>query len=159
MRPPSALTIIGISMASGVVFATGAAIGAGEGESIAYAWVVGAIVGFVLSPAAAIALADSECRPSFGWVFWPTLAAASIPSVFSDAGVGFLSSVASYVTSAIVVGVVARLRRRRLSWHRAGRCSSCGYDMAGLEAQTCPECGCNGRVRPYVRVPPDVLRS
>lgn len=31
--------------------------------------------------------------------------------------------------------VLARLRRRK------GKCGACGYDMRGLAASTCPECG------------------
>lgn len=159
MKRPSPFLVIAISIGCGIAFATGAAFGGGVADFLLFAWIAGGVIGMLTCPAAGVALADPECRPSFGWVFWPTLVVATLGGAMGGPALAVIASVAVYIGSAVAVGLLARPRRRRLNWYRTGRCSSCGYDMAGLEAQTCPECGCNGRVRPYVRVPPDVLRS
>lgn len=41
------------------------------------------------------------------------------------------------LTIAVLVGVIARLER---PWNPS-TCRRCGYDLAGLEARRCPECG------------------
>ncbi|HZW10409.1 MAG TPA: hypothetical protein VFF69_10945 [Phycisphaerales bacterium] len=153
------LLVVAISVGCGIVFATGAALGARVTEFILMAWIVGGLVGFVASPAAAVALTDPECRPSFQWVFWPTLTAATLAGAIGGVGVAVLGSVCTYTLAAVSAGLFARIwRRRRLNWYSAGRCGSCGYDMSGLDAQTCPECGRTARVRPFMRVPVEVLR-
>jgi|GEM_PF-2689821 len=122
--------------------------------------IVGVVIGFVLSPAAVWARADPECRPSFAWVVAPTAALTFLASAgWRDMWLAFLVSVATYLVTCLIVGLVAVPRRRRLNWYIDGRCTVCGYDVRGLEGPKCPECGEIARVRPRVRVPLDVLRE
>lgn len=54
----------------------------------------------------------------------------------------WLLIVMAAVSALIVAGVAAR--SARTSSMRPGRtCRGCGYDLRGLEAGTCPECGWN----------------
>lgn len=45
-------------------------------------------------------------------------------------------------TTAAVVSVVVYARRRYWPVHIPGTCRKCGYDLYGLLAPRCPECGC-----------------
>ena len=119
---------------------------------------IGASLGSLLVPAALFARWDMECRASFAWVVVPTAVLTWLASDMRDAGVGFLVSVATYITTCVLVGLVALPRRRRLNWYYSGCCSNCGYDVRGLEGPKCPECGKDTTIKPRWRVPPEVMR-
>ncbi|QKK09270.1 MAG: hypothetical protein HND58_14630 [Planctomycetota bacterium] len=154
------LTSIGLSVAAGAAFGLLSSTGDPLVQDFfPIAVFVGGVVGFVLSPAAGWARADAECRASFAWVVVPTAVLTWSASEMRGAGVGFLVSVATYLISCSIVGLVAMPRRRRLNWYAGGCCSSCGYDVRGLEGPKCPECGEIARVRPATRKTAAVLRE
>ncbi|MFG0244099.1 MAG: hypothetical protein ACF8R9_15040 [Phycisphaerales bacterium JB054] len=154
------LTSIGLSVAAGAVFGLLASVGDPFVQDFfPFAMFVGGVVGFVLSPAAGWARADAECRASFAWFVVPTAVLTWVASEMRGAGMSFLVSVETYIVTCVIVGLLALPRRRRLNWYAGGCCSSCGYDVRGLEGPKCPECGEIARVRPRVRVPLDVLRE
>ena len=154
------LSSAGVSALAGMLFA----VLSGLPDPLLYPFlllmlIVGAVLGLALSPLAIWARADRACRLSFAWVVAPTAALTWLASAVGGVWIGFLVSVVTYGVTCVVVGFLALPRRRRLRWYIDGRCSSCGYDVRGLEGPKCPECGEIARVRPRVRVPLDVLRE
>lgn len=148
------------SVACGCVFAVAAALPDSEVVLVLPIGIfVGGFIGAVLSPAAIFAMAIEECRPSFVWVCLPTAAVTFLGSIIGGPVPGSLVSVIAYVSLCIIVGAVAIRRRKHLKWYRNGRCSTCGYDMSGLDEALCPECGHIARLRPMIRVPNKILRS
>lgn len=145
------------SIASGVAFASACAVASGFADALIYAWVIGGAIGFVMSPLAYAALADSECHVSFGWVFWPTFWATALISV-ADPALGMFASVIVYASANIGAAAVAAVRRRQLDRYNAGHCTFCGYDLSGVSGEICPECGRGPSVRPAIRVSKAVLR-
>jgi hypothetical protein len=122
-------------------------------DFILVAILAGALIGFFTSPAVFFAISDPETRPSFVTVLAPTLFVSFFSGLFTGPLPALLLTVCCYIGLCVAVGVLAKRRRRSLDWYDASRCSTCGYDLAGLDSLRCPECGNIARARPKLRDP------
>lgn len=150
---------IGLSMAAGCLFAIAAAMP--DPTAIMFLpipVIIGVMLGLLCAPAAVLARADMECRRSFLLAVLPTCVVSYGVSVVGGPGAAILATVATYVALCVTLWLLARRIRRRLNWYRSNRCTSCGYDMAGISASRCPECGNTARGRPPIRVSTRLLR-
>lgn len=138
---------VGLSVLAGCVFAMAAALG-DPFALIAFAIPLGAILGFVCAPAAIYARADIECRRTFLLAVVPTTTVSWAASLLGGPFVAILATLVVYVGSCVGLGLLAVRTRRRLNWDHSNRCTTCGYDMQGLDGVTCPECGRDTTIKP-----------
>ncbi len=61
---------------------------------------------------------------------------------------GFIAGMMLYIILCCLTGIIGVYDRKHLDWYYNGCCPSCGYDMAGLETHTCPECGRDTTIKP-----------
>lgn len=102
-------------------------------------WPHGGKVSFTRTQLAWARLTRAEAWKAYRWE-WPELKAAiaSTPRGFAINGPPLpLSVIAAGGAMVCLVGRWALRESRR----RAGRCVGCGYDLAGLREDRCPECG------------------
>jgi len=82
---------------------------------------------------------------------WHMAGSAYGRSVVQMAGITLaVVAVGAAVTVAVRMSSSGEGRRRAMM--RRGRCPQCGYDLAGLPGETCPECGS------AIDAPPDASR-
>ena len=80
---------------------------------------------------------DSMFTVPDSWPFWSRLLIPIRPWVLPLA---FNSAAWGTAWFFVLAGTGAIRRRRRV---RRGHCAGCGYDLAGLQCESCPECGCD----------------
>lgn len=146
------LNVLG-STINGVAFAVAMVIGqeirliAADAESSSFSSIavqacvvggtLGAIVGVLSSPIAVVAVIRTEGIRPLTLTFLASSVAA-LTAVIHPV-VGLICSLGAYLVSCVVTSL-----RAPQTWPPPippGSCVRCGYDLRGLEADVCPECG------------------
>ncbi|MBX3405406.1 MAG: hypothetical protein KF869_01475 [Phycisphaeraceae bacterium] len=65
---------------------------------------------------------------------------------------GVLGDLSILAAFAAIIFSLVKLRRE-VRWRRPGHCTECDYDLAGLAADTCPECGAAANPAPSPQAP------
>lgn len=139
--------ITGATFAIAVVFGEEIRLIAADEESTSFSSIavqagaiggsLGAMAGAVTSPIAVLAMIRTDFISPLVVTFLASSLAA-LTAVIHPA-VGLLASLVAYLAACIVT-----LIRVPQTWPRPippGACVSCGYDLKGLDADHCPECG------------------
>jgi len=105
---------------------------------------LGAVVGALTSPISMVAMIRTECIRPLALTFLAS-SLASLTAVMHPL-IGLICSIAAYLVCCVIT-----LLRAPQTWPPPippGACVGCGYDLKGLDADSCPECG---RRRPTPR--------
>ncbi len=108
--------------------------------------VFGAVIGLLASPITVSAMMFKRLDHAWMIIYPVSLAAAAFGGYVDyvtgngngGPGVGFLATLGVFVVACVIS---ARALPRRWNPAPAGACSNCCYDLRGLSASTCPECG------------------
>jgi len=101
---------------------------------------IGGILGLLLS--APISLVLIRKRPWLIGVFVVpgTILGGTLIGLLFTTSIATLSVIVWYITSTLVIG-----RTSDVHSYGRGRCRHCGYSLAGLTSDVCPECGTRRR--------------
>lgn len=133
------LGLIAASIAMGAAFGFIAAVGMGAVSMSPAGAMMGAVVGFVVSPFLLIALHDRPIVDGLLVIFVPNVFVSFVCGVISQTNpVALLGSVIFFAFWCLVArGMVDPMSR-----YPSRCCQRCGYNLAGLtDLQPCPECG------------------
>ncbi|TVQ30895.1 MAG: hypothetical protein EA376_11565 [Phycisphaeraceae bacterium] len=116
----------------------------------------GGYVGFMTSPITLLVLRRKELPTAVAWIYLPSFVAALILGAAMDGLTSIFATIGFYLAACIVVGLaMPNVWPYRPAW----RCVKCMYDLRGLPANICPECGAEQPPQSAQDTEPDTFPS